>query len=296
MIMKAMESARCAALGLLFVVMAGCASQPRHFLDPADRSPVGGREAVVLVPQGEIKTLVVASQAGAAFGLVGAIIDVSVNQHRANAAEKSITPLRTALTDYHFDQQALAATEVTVARMDWLAVRKTSFSKDMSKENTNSILDKSASPEILFVSYSYELSPDFAMLQVDARFSIFAKAAPKGQSADSRMKLENAAYSENFTYLIPLAGASDDVAENCRHWSDDNAVIARRALVQGIGGVNALAERGLVQTSDDVKKLQQGAKVDAGGRKGKLIEKTDAGTLLLDDLGNWVFVAESPAG
>jgi hypothetical protein len=63
--MKAMETARRATLGLVFVVMAGCASQPRHFLDPADRSPVGGREAVVLVPQGEIKTLVVASQAAA---------------------------------------------------------------------------------------------------------------------------------------------------------------------------------------------------------------------------------------
>ncbi len=294
--MKAMEAARGAALGLLIVVMAGCVAQPRHFLDPADRSPPGGREAVVLVPQGEIKTQVVASQAGASLGLVGALIDAGVNQHRTNAAEKSITPLRVALTDYHFDQQALTATQVTVTRLDWLAVRKTSFSKDMSKENTNSILDKSASPEVLFVAYSYELSPDFAMMQVDARFSIFAKTAPKGQSADSRMNPENAAYSENFTYLIPLAGASDDIAENCRHWADNNGEIAKRALVQGIGGVNALAERGLVQTSDDVKKLQQGGKADAGGRSGKLIEKTDTGTLLVDDLGNWVFVAQSPAG
>ncbi len=294
--MKAMEAARGAALGLVFVVMAGCATQPRHFLDPADRSPAAGREAVVLVPQGEIKTVIVASQAGASFGLVGALIDVGVNQHRANAAEKAILPLRTALTDYHFDQQALAATQVTVERLDWLAVRKTTFSKDVSKENTNSILDKSASPEVLFVAYSYEMSPDFTMMQVEARFSIFAKAAPKGQSADSRMKLENAAYSENFTYLVPLAQASDDVAENCRRWSDNNADIARRALVQGIGGVNALAERGLVQTSDDAKKLQEGAKVEAAGRRGKLIEKTDAGTLLLDDLGNWVFLVQSPAG
>lgn len=294
--MKAMEAARRAALGLVFVVMAGCASQPRHFLDPADRSPAGGREAVVLVPQGEIKTQVVASQAGAAFGLVGALIDVSVNQHRANAAEKSITPLRTALIDYHFDQQALAATQATVAKMDWLGVRKTSFSKDISKENTNSILDGSASPEVLFVSYSYELSADFTMMQVDARFSISPKVAPKGQPADSRMKLENAAYSENFTYLVPLAGASGDVAENCRRWSDNNAEIARRALDQGIGGVNALAERGLVQTSGDVQKLQQGEKVDAGHRKGKLIDKTEAGTLLLDDSGNWVFLAQSSGG
>ena len=294
--MKAMEAARGAALVFVFVVMAACATQPRHFLDPADRSPAAGREAVVLVPQGEIKTVIVASQAGASLGLVGALIDVGVNQHRANAAEKSILPLRTALTDYHFDQQALAATQVTVERLDWLAVRKTSFSKDISKENTSSILDKSASPEVLFVAYSYEMSPDFTMMQVDARFSIFAKVAPKGQSADSRMKLENAAYSENFTYLVPLAEASDDVADNCRRWSDNNAEIARRALVQGIGGVNALAERGLVQTSDDAKKLQEGAKVEAAGRRGKLIEKTDAGTLLLDDLGNWVFVVQFPAG
>jgi len=294
--MKAMELARRAALGFAIVTMAGCASQPRHFLDPADRSPTGGREAVVLVPQAEIKTLIVASQAGAAFGLVGALVDVGVNQRRANAAEKSITPLRTALIDYHFDQQALAATQLTVDRLDWLSVRKTSFSKDNSKENTNSILDKSASPEVLFVSYNYELTADFSMMQVDARFSIFPKVAPKGQSNESRAKLENAAYSESFTYLVPLAGAGADVAENCRLWSDNNAEIARRALVQGINGVNALAERSLVQTSDDVKKLQQGAKVNTEGRRGKLIEKTDAGTLMLDDLGNWVFVAQSPAG
>jgi hypothetical protein len=294
--MKAMEAARRAALGLLIFAIAGCVTQPRRFLDPADRSPAGGREAVVLVPQGEIKTQVVASQAGASFGLVGALIDAGVNQHRTNAAEKSITPLRIALTDYHFDQQALAATQVTVTRLDWLAVRKTSFSKDASKENTNSILDKSASPEVLLVSYSYELSADFAMMQVDASFSIFAKAAPKGQPADSRLKLENAAYSENFTYLIPLAEAGADIAENCRRWSDNNAEIAKRALVQAIGGVNALAERGLAQTGDDVKKLQQGEKANAGGRRGKLIEKSGAGTLLLDDLGNWVFVAEIPAG
>lgn len=294
--MKAMESARRAALGIVIAMMAGCASQPRHFLDPADRSPPGGREAVVLVPQAEIKTLIVASQAGAAFGLVGAIVDVSVNQHRANAAEKSITPLRTALIDYHFDQQALAATQLTVEKLDWLAIRKTAFSKDNSKENTNSILDKSASPEVLFVLYNYELTADFSMMQVDARFSIYPKVAPKGQSNDSRIKSENAAYSENFTYLVPLAGAGVDVAENCRLWSANNAEIARRALAQGINGVNALAARSLVQTDEDVKKLQQGAKVNAEGRKGKLIEKTDTGTLLLDDLGNWIFVAQSPAG
>jgi hypothetical protein len=294
--MKAMEPARCAVMGLVFIVISGCASQPRRFLDPADRTPAGGREAVILVPQGEIKTVIVASQAGASFGLVGALVDAGVNQHRTNAAEKSITPLRTALIDYHFDQQALAAAQATMIKMDWLDVRKTTFSKDFSKENSNSLLDKSASSEVVFVSYNYELSADFTMMQVEATFTISPKVAPKGKPADSRMKLENAVYSENFTYLVPLAGASGDVAENCQHWSDNKADTARHALDRGIAGVNALAERALIQTGGDVQKLQQGEKVDAGPRKGKLIEKTDAGTLLLDDSGNWVFVAQSPAG
>jgi hypothetical protein len=294
--MKAMEASRRTAFGIVFVAMAGCATQPRHFLDPADRSPPGGREAVVMVPQGEIRATVVASQAGAAFGLIGALVDVGVNQHRANAAETSITPLRTALSDYHFDQQALAATNATFAKMDWLNIRKTSFSKDPSKENSNAILDKSESPEVLIAVYSYALSADFAMMQVDVRFSISPKVAPKGQPPDTRIKLENAAYSQNFTYIVSLAGAGTDITENCLRWSDKNAETARRALDQGISEVNALAERSLAQTGDDVQKLQQAPQVDAGGRRGKLIQKTDAGTLLLDAAGNWVYVEQSPVG
>jgi hypothetical protein len=297
--MKLMESALRAVLGLALLATAGCATQGRHALDAADRSPSGGREAVVMVPQAEIRAEVVASNVGAATGggLLGALIDVGVNQHRTKNAEKSITPLRNALVDYSFDKEALATTQETLTKLDWLKVqRAAAFSKDSSKENDNAILDKSASPEVLFVSYTYEVTADFSAMEVTAQFTISPKAAPRGQSADARLSVQNAAYTQQILYFVPLAGAGTDPDENCKHWSDKNAAAARAALGRGLSGLNGLAQRALAQSEGDVKKLEQGPKGEAAGRKGKLIEKNAEGTLILDILGNWVFQAEQPVG
>jgi hypothetical protein len=289
-------SARCIALGIVLAAITGCASQPRHFIEPSDRSPPGGREAMVMVPQGEIRAQVVASQAGAAFGLVGALIDTGVNQHRANKAETAITPLRTELSDYGFDQRALAATQATLAQLDWLSVRKTGFSKDTSKQNAMAILDKSEAPEVLLAVYDYELTADFSALQVNARFTIDSKNVPAGQSPESRIKLDHAVYSQTFSYVIVLSGAGKDLEENCGKWSWSHAQPARVALDRGIERVNALLVRQLQETPEQLKKLAEGASTEANGHKGKLIEQNDEGILLIDASGTWVYVARGAAG
>jgi len=294
--MEIVSIARCAALGLALAAFGGCATQPKHFIDAADRSPPGGREAVVMVPQGEIRGQVLASQAGAAFGLVGALVDTGINQHRANKAESAITPLRTEMSDYSFDQQALASTQATLAQLDWLGVRKTSFSKDTSKQNANAILDKSEAPEVLMAVYDYELTADFSAMQVNARFTISPKAVPAGQSPDSRVKLEHAVYSQTFTYLFALPTAGNDMTANCGKWSESHALAARAALDRGIERVNALLMRQLAATPDELKKLSEGESIEANGHKGKLIEQNDQGILLVDAAGTWVYVARGSAG
>jgi hypothetical protein len=281
---------------MVLAAFAGCATQPKHSIDPADRSPPGGREAVVMVPQGEIRAAVVASNVGASFGLVGALIDTGVNQHRANKAEAAITPLRTELTDYNFDQQALTATQATLAKLDWLSVKKTTFSKDTSRQNINALLDKSASPEVLMAVYDYALTADFSAMELTARFTISPKAIAAGESPDARIKPEHAVYSQTFTYVIALSGADDYLASNCSKWSQSHARPARTALDLGIERINALFVRQLQETPDELKKLSQGASVEAGGHKGKLVEQSAEGTLLVDPAGDWVYVAGATAG
>ena len=289
-------SARGVALGMALGALAGCAAQPRHFIDPADRSPPGGREAVVIVSQGEIQGQIVASKRGATQGAVGALIDIGINQHRTNAAEAVITPLRTELSDYSFDQRALAATQATLTRLDWLSVKKTAFSKDVSKQNTNAILDRSAAPEVLIAVYDYALTADFSEMQVSARFTIAPKAVPPGQSPDSRTAPEHAVYSQTFTYLIMLSSAGDDMTVNCRKWSQSHAQAARIALDRGIEGVNTLLVRELEATPDQLKKLAEGENTEAHGHKGKLAERNSEGILLVEPGGTWVYIARGTAG
>jgi hypothetical protein len=288
--------ARRAVLVMALAALGACATQPKHSIDPADRSPPGGREAVVMVPQGEIRAAVVASNAGAGLGLVGALIDTGVNQHRTNKAEAAITPLRTELSDYNFDQQALTTTQATLTKLDWLSVKKTTFSKDTSKQNINALLDKSASPEVLMAVYDYALTADFSAMELTARFTISPKAIAAGESPDSRLKPEHAVYSQTFVYVIALSGADDNLASNCSKWSQGHARPARTALDLGIERIDALLVRQLQETPDEIKKQSQGASVEAGGHKGKLVEQSAEGTLLVDPTGRWVYVAGATAG
>jgi hypothetical protein len=290
--MRSKVAVRLVALAYVALTLAGCAAHPRHAIDPSDRSPQGGREAVVVVSQGEIRGAVTASTGGQAFGLVGALIDVGVNQHRANKAEAAITPLRNSLTSYNFDRKALSVTSASLPQLPWLNVRKVSFSKDVSDESLNGILDKSESPEVILVAYDYALTADFSGLQVGATVTIVPKAVPSGATPSARMKPANAVYSQNFNYIVPLANATEDLDQNSRLWAATEANAARLALDRGIAGVNTLILRSLQQSPGDLPKLEKGEHITAGGMKGRLVEKDDTGTLLVDPTGMWVYVAQ----
>jgi hypothetical protein len=279
------------------ILLTACATSPtKHALDPADRSPAGGREAIVMVPQGELRALVNQSKGGQAFGLIGALVDVSVTQHRANAAESALKSVRDGLNGYNFDQRVLAATQATVDKLDWLGVHKVTFSKDASNESSTADLDKSESPEVIFAVYEYALTADFSAVQVSARVTISPKKVPAGSDSAARIKVTNAAYSQAFQCMIRLAGADGKMTDNAQHWSADNAKLIRDALDQGIERVSTLMQRSLLQTPSDVQKLSQGEETTVGDSKGKVIEKTDGGTLLVDLAGTWVYVVTAPVG
>jgi len=287
-----------AALALVIMSLVGCATPPRRALDPADRSPPGGREAVVLVSQGEIHAEINASQVSAALGggLLGALIDTSVNQHRTNKAEETIKPLRDALGGYNFDQRAVEATRAALVGLDWLGARQVSFSKDVSSNNRIACLDKSQAPEVIFATYDYGLSADFAAMEVTVTVTIAPKAVPPGKAAKDRIDVGNAAYTQEFTAVVPLASAGTDLAANTQLWVADGARLARVALDSGLARDTLLIQRGLSQTPQDAAKLGQGASVNEHGLVGKLIEKDAKGTLLVDPRGTWVYVAAIPIG
>lgn len=301
------------ALVLILGGLTACAQTPR-VLAPSDRSPVGGRQALVVVQQGEIRANIVQSHIGqaaaagaaavpfvgillaAAAGAAGGAADASVDQHRSKLAETAATPIRNALEGYDFDQRALDSARATLLQMGWVGVSQTSFSKVLTNASLGAFLDKSPAPEGLVTVYDYALTPDFSALRVGATVTIYSKAAPAGDPVTARLELQNARYHQVFRCDYPLAGADKSMDDNARLWGANHAATARQALDLGLKCLSGLMQRGLDETAAQASALSRGAQITAGGETGKLIEKSSAGTLLLDPTNAWVLVANTPSG
>lgn len=301
------------ASALILSGLTACAQTPR-VLAPSDRSPVGGREALVVVQQGEIRGDIVQSHVGqaaaagaaavpflgvllaAAAGAAGGAADATVDQHRTKLAETAATPIRNGLEGYDFDRRALDSTRVTLLEMGWLGVSHTSFSKVLTDASLGGFLDESPAPEGLVAVYDYALTPDFSALRVGAAVTIYSKTPPAGDPVTARLELQNARYHQVFRCDYPLASADKSMDDNARLWAANHAAAARQALDLGLKCLSGLMQRGLEETPAQASALSRGAQITAGGETGKLIDKSNAGTLLLDPTNAWVLVASTPLG
>jgi hypothetical protein len=311
---RMLSAARAAVIAVIVFALAACAQTPRNALTPSDRSPIGGREALVVVTQGELGADIVPSRAGiagaaaagaipgigiliaAAAGAAAGAIEAKIDQQRTQIAQKAVTPVRDAMTDYRFDPLALDSARATLEKMSWLGVHKTSFSKVATDASLESVLDKSRSPEVLVLSYDYALSPDFSQMLVGANVTIYAKKPPAGDPVQARLELKNARYHQVFRCEYPLAGADRSMSDNARRWAANHAAAARQALNLGLQRLSGLMQRGLGETPAEASALSRGAQITAGGESGKLIDKTGTGTLLLDQANEWVFVPNAAIG
>ena len=282
---------------LIFALLAGCQSGPplKHALEEKDRTPDGGREVVVFVPQGEIRARVVPATGGFGFGLIGAIVDTSVNQARAKREETTIAPIRDGLTGYNFDQKALASVKETSEKLQWLGVKKVSFSKDVSNESLRKSLDQSQSPQVAFVAYDYALSADFSSVILTTKVSVMPKTAPPGQAPADRLKMQGAAYAQVFKCPIALSNPTDMDA-NAHRWAVNNSALTRQALDEGLMRIQSMIERSIAMTPTEVANMPHGDATQVGDYKGRVFDHDGQGTLILDTAGAWIYVENGPIG
>src|SRR5688572_7316143 len=148
---------------------AGCAQSPHRPL-AAERSAIKSTEVVESVRQPELYAQINVSNVSAALGggLIGALIDSSVNSSRASDAEGTVRPLRDALLGFDFDDTLKQDLARELASVQWLAASGVRVNKDVSNKAIDGILAKSEAGAVLFVTADYNLSADFSKLHVSA--------------------------------------------------------------------------------------------------------------------------------
>jgi hypothetical protein len=281
-------------LTLSVFAMTACSVAPlKRSVPPAARDITGGREVQVSVIQREISTQITQSKVAAATGggLLMALIDAGVNQSRAKGAESTIGDLRTQLADYDFDAATVALTKGVITQVPWAGNTAPAFSKERSDATMLAALDKAATSEVTFFDYYYGLNPQFSELEVIAAVDIGSKAPPAGTTAAQRTMFKNLVYTRRFVIVTPLSAPSKEKSENVARWSHDKAALARRSIDAALVRLQALIVKGLLVTPEDEARTNaMKGTTQVGTRIGKVIDKSDAGTLLQAADGPWVFV------
>lgn len=279
---------------LVAVGICGTAAQarsvsPQSYIADATRATPGAVALRVEVAQAEIKSDINPSNIAVATGggLFGALIGAAVDAGKAKKAETLITPLRDALTGFDADALAIDTTKAEMADISWISPDAAPFSKDSSTASQSAYLDTIAGTQLAVVSYSYDLSPDFASIRVVERISIARKAGVNSAGAAikpvDRLSYRNLAYSQSMTSVMTLPGATKDKDANAALWAADGAKRARAALVAGFAEVGRLTRRSLSLTPDIITGMdsKQNKRILAGGYSGREIAGEAAGTTLI---------------
>lgn len=237
---------RALAAGALLSV--GCAGATRVALNDAQRDQLGSVRTVGALSQQELRVTVVPSNTGAAFGLVGALIDASVTNSRAKDAESAVVPVRNSLVGYEPSRTLGVALKRELGSLTWLKhnsveVRQAAESKAAIAELVNA----SNTDMLLLIQTDYQLAPAFEAMVVKARVSMLPRksAAPPREPTDDdpspKADEPKPVYFNTISASAPLPGftaGKTTMAEAANLWADNDGKYARRALA---GGIDELA-------------------------------------------------------
>lgn len=237
------------ALGAL-LVSTGCATTTRVPLTDAQRSSLGSVKTVAAVAQQEVAVSIVPSTAGAAFGLVGAIVDATTNKGRVKTAEEAAVPVRNALVGQEAPATLRAALSKELQGLPWLkgnAIEAKQLAP--TTEAVTALVKESKTDLVLLVQVDHRLTPDFGAMVITAEVSLLGKPPPRDPNAPQTP--ENATpppppklYFNTLWTQAPLPGWSppspppvptkEALDAAAQRWAADGGKLARRAFEGGI--------------------------------------------------------------
>ncbi|MEQ1497754.1 MAG: hypothetical protein ABL914_03765 [Novosphingobium sp.] len=225
------------------------------------------RTVQILVAQNEIKANINDSNLGLGFavfggllgGLVGGVIQASQNSSRSKKAEALISPIRESLVGFDTDVLAKSTAEGSLSKVLWLSGTQSSFGRDSSPSGKVAILDAAQTDQVVFVEYTYDMSPNFDSVRVGVSIQIANRANPSAKPGtkfkpEDRIKPKNLAYAQNMIAIVTLPKSDPKKKElNAAAWAANNGELVRRALTQAFGRAGELLPRTMALTDADIK-------------------------------------------
>ncbi len=234
-----------AALAAAAACLTACATPvPEHVaLDPAARASIDSTEVVAPVRQSEIYVYVPPATAGRSAGLIGALVDVSIDAHRSQTATDSVKPLRDATVDYDFDAKLTADLKKNLGDVTWLKVDGVRVLKDIEPTSLETAINGSKRSAVLMVIGDYQLSNDGTVLTVTLMADMYPNNEGLKKFKSSKTANEkvyhpgNAIYRAKFVHTEMVSGTGHDRDANIAVWSSEHGKPMREALDKAVAGL-----------------------------------------------------------
>jgi hypothetical protein len=244
---------------LSMLVLAACASQPsiHQPLSATARGDLTSTDVMLPIKQSEIYVFVPIATAGGGFGLLGALVDVSIDSTRTSKAETAITPLRNAMVDYSFDNALQGELKSSLPLVPWLHAGNFAVARDVSNDGLGKALAASKASSVLFVVADYRLSNDGDVLLVTLEAALMPnndqlRALIPGKHDDKTLvALSNALYRNRFLFEAHVS-ATGDRDRNIAEWSANNASAGRAALTMASNKLVSLLIQDIQRAEGDI--------------------------------------------
>lgn len=253
------------------------------FVAASDRAVA--RTLQLAVPQGQIETNIEVGRVavdpyggGPYCGLLIHYMDDKreiLSRSLHERAEATVGPLRETLRNFDVDELALATTRAAVSKIEWFQAQDIIPTKDPSSRSRAAFLDASATPQVAFVTYHYDIAQDFTYIRVIADVALVRKPASNAKSA----ALPEPFYRQSISSIVQLRTRSYEHRENVARWTASEGKLAKASLIAAFGQIERLIPYELGLSQADIKHYtaKNLPKAFAAGFYGPLIEGVEAG-------------------
>lgn len=218
----------CLALGLALLCATSTAKPPEVPMPLAAQLPV---ELVASQQEMGVEVPDTATQVGAQFGLIGALVGSAVQNNQVQKAEAAVIPLRNLLVDYPFNARIESALRAKLAS-EGLSPAPVVTVSATGWEPNNAQQDKSTMPrQALVLRPSYQIDHTFNDLSVNLSAQ-FVERTPKNNQRFKNKVVFNQVYRFHFP-LVPDPASTDAI----KRWEAVGAERIGQMLDVGVSNV-----------------------------------------------------------
>ncbi|MEM8919549.1 MAG: hypothetical protein AAGE37_11895 [Pseudomonadota bacterium] len=241
-----------------------------------------GRPVIVEIPQEQLESSVDLGRVAVDMvggGLLGALISAgqarrkieNMSSNARQSADATIVPLQRSLTDMDVDALAMRTTEIAFANIPWFGSTDFQLDKNADPDSRLKTVSEGSTNQTAFVTYIYQMSPDFTQIQVIADVYLFKKPTARRRG---KTPLTPILY-QRILSISELPERSYEGFVNVNRWNEQDGLLARQSLQRAFQNLEILIPRSLELNAAEIDVLddKKQTKAFAAGFYGSLVER-----------------------